>query len=179
MPEQDYYSYFEAEEQDGSIYYVFSTDNNCGYTVYFKMDEYTDYVEEYPLLLQNGYAFGFHRNKFSSPQKNTKDPLVLETIYKIITDFLDQKGLETVLLYHCDANDNKQACRNKLFNDWEKMVAERSGILKHSIEVIIGAGTENQQDNYLGFLTLLDNPLIEDIKSEFEDFSINLIMPKG
>ena len=89
MPEQ-YYSYFEAEDQDGSIYYVFTTSYNCGYTVYFKIDEYTEYVDDYPLLLQKGYAFGFHKKKFESNSKNFKDPLVFETIYKIALDFLKQ-----------------------------------------------------------------------------------------
>ncbi|MBD1394607.1 DUF6169 family protein [Mucilaginibacter glaciei] len=142
------------------------------------MDEYTGYVNNYPLLLQKGYAFGFHKKKFNADSKNKNDELVASTIYKICLDFLQEQGIETVLLYHCDANDGKQACRNKLFNKWSDTIVKANTIVKHSIEVVIGDDTDNKKEMYLGFLTLNENPLIEEIKTEFNDFSINLIAPK-
>ncbi|AMR31978.1 hypothetical protein A0256_11360 [Mucilaginibacter sp. PAMC 26640] len=177
MPDQ-YYSYAEAEDQDGSFYYIFTTSDKSGYTVYFKMDEYTDYVNDFPLLLQKGFAFGFHKKEFVADSKKSKDPMVFETIYKIALDFLEQQGIETVLLYHCDANDGKQACRNRLFENWAKVSHERKNFIKHSIEIVIGDDTAEKKDMYLGFLTLLENPLIDEVRNEFEEFSIYLITPK-
>jgi len=94
-----------------------------------------------------------------------------------VLDFLTQQGAETVLLYHCYANDGRQTVRNKLFDNWAKISGDRKHILKHSVEVAID-NNDGKQNMYLGFLTLLENPLINDLEEEFKEFSISLVTSK-
>jgi hypothetical protein len=171
-----YYSFLKVETEDNSVFYQFITHNNVAYTVYFSIDQYEQYVDEYPVLLHKGYAFGFRRQKFNASQKNIHDERVSATIYHIITDFIQSKGEETILLYHCDTSDGKQSYRNRLFNMWEQVFAG-SPFTRHSIEVQIDRD-EKLIFYYLGFITLSKNPLLEDVKSEFDAFSIYLVEPK-
>jgi hypothetical protein len=172
-----YYSFLKVESEDSSVFYQFITQNNIAYTVYFSIDQYEQYVDQYPVLLQKGYAFGFRRQKFDSTQKNIYDDRVNVSIYHIISDFIKDKGDETILLYHCDVSDGKQSYRNRLFNAWEKIFVD-SHLIKHSIEVQIDTNDNESTFHYLGFITLSRNPLLEEVKKEFDEFSIYLVQPK-
>ncbi len=169
----NYYSYLREEDEENSIFFQFITKDNNAYTVYFKIDDYTQYIDEFPLLLQKGYSFGIRRQKFSTQRKNFSDPLVFSTIYRIVLDFFESNGNETILLYHCDHSDGKEVYRNKLFENWERKISHINALEKHSIEVQVG-----EKDFFLGFITLPNNPLIDDIKAEFEAFSFYIIQPK-
>jgi len=171
--EEDFYSFFVEVLEDQSVFYEFFTDNELSYTIYFNVDEYSQVVDDFPNLLQKGYAFGFRRRQFIDSSKKVLDPKVFSTIHCIILDFLKKYGSETILLYHCDVSDKKQACRNKLFDNWEKKIIIDSILIKHSINVALGDNTY-----FLGFITLQTNPQIEQVKDEFEEFCVHLIQSK-
>ncbi len=166
-------------EDETDTFYQFITDNRIVYTVYFKIDEYSNYVDQYPLLLQQGYAFGFRRQKPEVGLRNVDDKIVFSTICKIISDFFGDKGEETVLLYHCDTSDGKHHSRNRLFNYWEKLAEENDLYDKKSIEVDIPM-TETEDDRviYLGYIISKQNPLAGEVNDEFESFAVDLIRPK-
>lgn len=178
MNDSGYYSFLKIEDE-ADTFYQFITINNIVYTVYFKVDEYSTYVDKYPLLLQQGYAFGFRRQKPEKGSRNIDDKIVFSTIAKIISDFFVEKGNETVLLYHCDASDGKHHNRNRLFNYWEKLGEENNFYDKKSIEVSIPeAETEDYRVIYLGYIISKLNPLASKVNDEFESFAVDLIRPK-
>ena len=172
MLSANYYSYVKVIDDDG-VFYQFITKHSIGYTVYFRLYEYSKYVNNFPLLLQKGYSFGLRKQKFDDSKRNINDIKVFSTIYNIVADFFSDYGKDVILLYHCDFSDKRQAHRNKLFDLWEKNVLSENTISKYSVEVQIG-----HDDFYLGFISLNDNPLIEEIKSEFAEFSYFIIQPK-
>jgi len=170
---EDFYSFIKEEDEDGSIFYHFITPKNFVYTVYFKVDEYSVYVNDFPLLLQSGYAFGFKKSFINKERvKNSLDFKVFDTLYQIILDFISDNGDDTVLLYHCDTSDEKQLYRSRLFDKWEKRIKD-SHLERHCVEVCI-----DNKDFYLGFITPSKNPNIESLNSEFESFSYFIIQPK-
>ena len=170
MADRDYYSFLKLD--DGSeIYYQFSTAQSDLYTVYFSPDEYSDFVKHYPNLLTYGFAFGFHKQK-TTDSKNCLDENILETIYRIVLDFMSSNDNKTVLLYHCDQSDNRQSFRNRLFDKWANIIEERNEIKKRSINVVIdGRDSENV---YMGFIVHCTNAVIDDIQTEFDGFAYNL-----
>ena len=172
----NYYSYIKEEDNDVE-YTFYSALNDIIYNVTFSIDDYSSYWDNFSTLLQNGYSFGFRSKKFSS-RKRVQDDLVFATIYKIMSDFMENVGKETVLLYHCDTSDNRQSYRNKLFNNWEKLVTDTQ-FYKHSIEAEIQKpGHSTTANYYFGFITFLDNPQLDTLKQEFESFSYYIIEPK-
>lgn len=172
----NYYSFIKEEDNDVE-YTFYSEINDIIYNVTFSIDDYSLYLNDFPTLLQNSYSFGFRSKKFS--QKNTKkDNLIFPTIYKIINNFMDYAGKQTVLLYHCDVADDKQTYRNKLFNNWGKLV-NGTNLYKHSVETEIQKTEQSSKINYyFGFITFLDNPNIDKVKQEFESFTFYIIQPK-
>jgi hypothetical protein len=169
----NYYSFLQEQDEDGSFFYYFGTSQNFVYTVYFKIDEYSQYVRNFPLLLQNGYALGFRKTSLAGNLSNKSyDTKIFPTIFQIINDFFESNGNETVLLYHCDTSDEKQEKRSRLFNKWESYL-EDTFLERHSIEVRI-----NESDYYLGFITSTQNADINELKIEFDDFAFFIIQEK-
>lgn len=173
-----FYSYLKEENDDDSFFYTFPTNQNLLFTVYFKSYDYQDKLENYPNLLQNGYAFGFMPIDIIPNVRKRKDSLVFPTIYEIMQDFISEKGNETTLLYHCDTLDKKHSYRDKLFNNWEKLI-ENSNLVRHSLKVQLGVDENNHLEYvYLGFITSKNNPFIDKIREEFDAFQIDLISQK-
>jgi len=176
---KDYYSFLSEEDEEGNISYGFITDYGLVYVVYFNVNEYTPYVEDFSTLLQDGYAFGFNRIRPNKHQKNSADPKVFSTIHQILLDFFKDKGNNTVLLYHCDDSDNKQRGRNKLFNDWNVNYKAQPDqlLVKHSVEVDVPR-KDHLRTVYLGYIISNQNPESDKIAQQFEDFAVALIRPK-
>lgn len=166
----NYYSFIQEEDEEG-IFYYFITKDNIVYTAYFKIDEYINHVNDFPLLLQNGYAFGFRKTNLNN-SKNLSDKAVFQTIIEIMKDFFNSKERTAVLLYHCDYSDEKQTARSRLFNIWASTVSNNS-FEKHDVEVVIG-----KISYHLGFITSIDNPSLKDLRNEFDSFSYHIIQGK-
>ncbi|PWK79957.1 hypothetical protein LX99_00418 [Mucilaginibacter oryzae] len=168
-----YYSFLKEQDEDGSLFYWFATGDNFVYSVYFKTDEYSQYTQNFPLLLKTGYAFGFRKTpQTRSLRGKAFDPKVFPTIRQIINDFFDSSGNETMLLYHCDTSDKKQEKRSRLFNIWEHK-AKVTHLERHAVEVFI-----NETHYCLGFITPTKNPDLESIKIEFNDFAYFIVQEK-
>jgi len=174
----NFYS-FTREEDTDEVQYTFSTGNDIGVVVSFVHNEYDQYLAEFPTLLEHGYSFGFMSKKFSL-ERSRKDDLVFSTIYQIIEDFVSEDADKTtVLLYHCDTNDGRQECRNKLFSNWEQRVKE-TNLFKYSVEVEIQKPDDQTLTTYyVGLITFLDNPRIESVKEEFTRFCYYIVQPKN
>ena len=166
----NYYSFIREEDEEG-IFYYFITENNLVYTAYFKIDEYTNHINDFPLLLQNGYAFGFRRTNLNN-SKSVNDRKVFHTIVEIMKDFFSSAGEDAILLYHCDYSDQKQTARSRLFDIWDRMVSSDK-FEKYNIEVVI-----EKNSYHLGFITSIENPSLEDLKNEFDNFSYRIIQGK-
>ena len=176
-PESRYYSFLREELPDFSQVYHFTSHHNLIYSVYFRISDYDQWLEDYPYLLQNGYAFGFAPLYTLPDKKKQLDESIFLTLCSIIEDFIKLNGADCVLLYHCDHADNRQAYRNKLFDAWYASTPLSTMIEKYSLEFSI------EEDNkhtsyYLGYLTPKSNPNLSVLQAEFENFSFKLIVGK-
>jgi hypothetical protein len=173
-PESRYYSFLREELPDFSQVYHFTSSHNLVYNVYFSISDYDQWLEYYPYLLHNGYAFGFFP-LFAPPDKKKQlDESIYLTLCQIVEDFFELNGPDCVLLFHCDHADNKQAYRNKLFDIWYARTHLSAIIEKYSLEISIEKNNE-QKCYYLGYLSPKSNPNLSVLQAEFEDLSIKLI----
>jgi hypothetical protein len=142
---------FAREESNNSVHYVFKTDNDIVYSVYFNPADFSDYLDELPCLSKAGCLFGFFPVDEVSGKK-TSDPLISATLYKIVGDFFNSYGTDKVLLFHCDSEDGKQRGRDKLFETWFKKKPSHIIIQKDGLEVEIERPDGTIKTEYLGFI---------------------------
>jgi hypothetical protein len=174
--ESSCYSFFREELQDFSYVYQFSSANGLGYKVYFNASAYDQWLEEYPYLFTNGYAFGFLCMCFNKADRRRSDQRVAITICRIIEHFQAFKGPDCVLLYHCDASDNRQAFRFRLFHKWYNCFSTGGSLIKNDLEVVISStNLEAPVTYYLGYIAHADNPGINILHNEFEDIALNFV----
>jgi hypothetical protein len=128
-------------------------------------------------LLKYGYAFGFFRT-YKSGEGWKNDPLIGETISKIIRDFISTHGPEVVLLYHCDYSDRKQKGQDKTFERWYQNSAVNHQFIKKRIEVDIVNNQGIQTEYFIGYLTSCDNPGKLVVEIEFARFAESLTIGK-
>lgn len=161
------------EDDEDIISYSFQVSNGSIYSVYFDPYQYVKYTDRFRYLLHNGYGFGFTRvYKALSPW--TKDPLIGTTIARIIVDFIETNGANTVLLYHCDFSDKKQKGRSMIFDQWHSGSDMTHLIKKRSLEVEKPL-QDKKETNYIGYLTSCTNPDIVKVEDEFVIFVEDLI----
>ncbi len=173
----NFYSYILEEDDSDVISYSFLTSNRSVYYVYFDPYEYVRYTDNYPHLLESGFAFGFQRIiKGNGPW--ISDLKIGETISRIVIDFIKEHGADVVLLYHCDYSDKKQRGRDKIFNDWYECSAMKQSFIKKKIAVIIVNKNGGVIDYYMGYLTSKNNSLSQNVEDEFSLFAENLASNK-
>ncbi len=161
---------FSRESEGSCITYQFETSNNIAYSVYFCSDNYNDYFKNYPYLLNNAFDFGFF--PVPHPQDNKyHDPKVFSTILNIVKDFIEFKGDNIELLFHCFDEDDRQHFRGRLFNIW----ANNSESIKLLKSKIIEVKDENGISHFIGYSVLDKNKQMNTIELEFESFSDSLI----
>ena len=167
MAEESYYSYLQEEQPDFTQVYTFST-RQFAYTVYFDPSEYSNILHDYPFLLDKSYAFGFFNLRYNY-ERRVPDEKISTTIIKIAEDFIKWAGIETVLLFHCDTSDERQACRHKLFLKWYER-----GEVDHLEMVSLEVDMEIKK-YYIGYITRKDNPNLPQLQEEFETLALRLI----
>jgi len=176
---ESYYSFIKEESDENTVIYTFFTQYQVLYSVYFDAYHYQDKVYEYPYLLHKGYAFGFIKKSLSKDTKKTQDHLVFPTIYYIILDFLGDKDKDSILLYHCDSKDNKHPYRVRLFQQWESFIKDSDKLFRKCLNAQIGDDENNKHHFvYMGFITQKDNPFLQEVLEEFENFTIALALDK-
>jgi hypothetical protein len=170
----DFYAYtIENTEDSEKLYTFYSPRNKRIYAVSFDTYLYQDFLEDFPCLLSKGCSLGFYNIPTEKPFRQKHDPLASSTIQCIIQDYLQSQGNECVLLYHCDTQDNRQYCRHLLFDRWYRAGAF-SSFIKEAAEATIPVGDEKKK-YYIGYITARDNPNLENIKLEFDEFSYYMI----
>ena len=171
----NYYDFAREESIDGSVHYVFTTDFDLVYSVYFNPADFSDYLDDLPTLSKAGCLFGFFPiDEIDGKKQN--DPRISTTVCKIVEDYFATYGTDKVLLFHCDSDDEKQHCRNKLFDSWFKRKPEDLDIYKDGLEVEIGLPDGSSKTEYLGFVIHgNETQTLEKIQSEFRDISVMLI----
>lgn len=170
------YDFIKEELEDGTIGYLFLTDNNIIYTVSFNISIYADYLNDYPCLLQNGYGLGFFPEYVTGkPDKCIHDPGISSTIEEITHDFMSSYDDNVFILFHCDSIDGKQAFRHKLFDKWYNTSRYKNEMFKHGLEVEIKTEGGESILHYIGFITKSRNKNIVLAIEELERFSVQLI----
>jgi hypothetical protein len=174
----DYYDFAREPSGDGAVHYVFTTDTDLVYSVYFNPPDFSDYLEELPLLSQHGCLFGFFPvDEIGS--KKSEDSGISATLYKIVEDYFNSYGDEKVLLFHCDSDDGKQQGRDKLFEKWFKKKPADLIISKDGLEVEIEREGGSIKTEYLGFIIHGENDeLLQTVKEEFVEISAMIVSRK-
>lgn len=174
-----FYSFASEKTEEGSVHYVFSTDTNSIFSVYFNPPDFTDYLNELPSLSNEGILFGFCPIETGNDSRaKSNDPLISATILKIIVDYFDNHGTGKVLLYHCDNHDNRQSSRSRLFLRWEKNLSGIGAIHK-VLPVQINHEDGSSTMEYLGFITQGNNEeSLAQIQQELNEVSAMLITRK-
>ena len=169
------YNYIKEELED-SYAYLFSTPLNRIYTVSFDASIYADFLESYPSLLKEGYGLSFHFDSYGiEATKVTFDKGVAVTIHEIINDFLESKGKDTFILYHCQSSDGRQAVRASLFNKWFNKSTLNGDLFKSGLEVEINISEHEKEYHYIGFICKANNRYKENAIIELEQFSVALV----
>ena len=94
-------------DDDSGVCLYFQTDNGLTYIISFIKDE--GFSDDF----DNAYHMMF---KEKSNQKGKYDSKVKRTISNIAMCFM--KSMERVILFICDASDNREKMRSVLFNRW-------------------------------------------------------------
>ncbi len=173
MPAKHYQFRPLEEEDDGLVSYVCITSNSAVYTVYFNVKEYDRHLDKYPNLFNKGVAFGFFCN--SAPVRPGLDHLIGPTIESILYEFIKNNGDETVLLFHCDCSDARQACRDKLFTNWYNKSDLKEEFKRDRFEATI---SETDVTHFMGYITPKSNPNIDNVQLEFDACAFNLMQEK-
>lgn len=171
MPES--YPFLRIEDEFYGIVYTFSTEK-FGYTAYFNNSAYADLVAEYEYLSEKSYSFGFFNKDLAPEIKNARDENVSYTIIKIVEEFFDSEGLDSIILFHCDVADKRQYSRHKTFATWYKNSHVTENIIMHSLEVDV-----LDTKHYLGFICHTTNEHLPQLMQEFETVAQKLTPNNG
>lgn len=106
------------------------------------------------------------------------DPKVENTLVEIIKHYLRRHNRESVLIYHCDTTDNRQHCRDRLFENWFSKFNHNDEFYKDRVMVELPQENGIAREYYLGFITNNSNPNIKLVKEEFSRFSYILPLNK-
>lgn len=132
--------------------YSFQTDYDVSYIVGFDKDESVWEDIAYQLYVLNV-------NRHASPN----DLKVRDTIICIVKVFFRQNI--SVLSYICETGDEKQSARNRLFVRWVSK-SFSTGDYYFKSAMVVAEGIEN----YVAILVERNNPDIEIIAKDFDEF---------
>jgi len=133
--------------------YSFETDKGLSYKAYFV---------EYPFLTQHFYSLSFDK-VFDADA--CEDKRVSITIISIIEDFFDRGG--NMLGYTCDASDERQKGRRRLFSIWFTLFGKNKYV-KYDF----------QQDNtYVSIIAKQNAQDIDAVRSEIDEL-LNILSQK-
>jgi hypothetical protein len=176
---EDFYSYQQEESEDGSYTYTFITNQRLVYAIEFSVSEYSDYLDSFPTLLENGYSFSIFQFpvEVGIQEKRKFDPKVSNTVFVIVSKHFEVAGPESVLLFFCDTLNNLQRCRHILFNRWYNESYLNKDFVKQSLAVEIIQ--EPPINHYIGYLAMKNNSSLPLIQDEFDSFSYFMIGSKS
>jgi hypothetical protein len=156
---------YRIEKKDFNIY-LFDTDNQISYLIYFKP---TPYILGDENLVYADNIFEFIIQLASQNDQDIKvpyDSIVGDTIAFIVKDFFNQNN-ELITIYVCDSSDNRQLVRAKKFNDW--FYKYYDGTLSKLDEKIL-----DKNGTLFPFSLIIrsDNPYKGEILDKFSDLAL-------
>ncbi len=119
------------------------------------------FIEDHTIWQSGAYEFGIV-NENGHPSPN--DRKLRETIYAVIEEFF--RCNPEILLYQCETGDNRQAMRDRLFLRWFEEYNDR-GKFFIKVSKIVAEGVEN----YAAVIVQRDNPHLQQIIGDFEQFT--------
>ncbi len=145
--------------------YNFTTDNGIVYKVAFVdgSDNYTTSDN-----LNKIYFISIDKESNIIPPKDFRVQLTIESILQVFF-----KDKENVLLYICDAMDNRQHKRHKLFDRWYD-----SSKIKNSVNKIDSEIPDNEQMQYVSLLYHVDNPFRKELENEHSEIVYSFVEGK-
>jgi len=175
----EFYSYLFQEEEGITAAY-FQTNTGTEYRVYFyPISEYFESLDPSTLLYHYGYFFGFTK---MAPNEQKKEPLdfrVRNTIIVIINEFFEEKGIDKVLIFHCDDGDGKKSKRSICFDTWYELCETKTCFKKYDEIIIVTDDKGNKLDtDYMSLIIECDNPNVEPFLKEFQYLKERLIANK-
>lgn len=165
----NFYSYFQIENAEGTDYLFVSEENKRIYTVSFDESVYADYSEKFPTLLKHGYGALFSYTPGIKFQKGDpiKDAKISQTIVEIMNDFLKNRPESTFIVFECP--DYKH---EKFFDGWFNKTPYKSSMIKAGITIEFD--DDPSHNVYFGFITQKKNTHIDEALAELTKFSISL-----
>lgn len=130
--------------------FKFVSDFGVSFSVAFEKDE----------LLQSGESYQFALTNYEGT-KSPRDSKVRETVMCIVDEFFHKN--QAALLYICESGDGMQKMRSRLFSYWFSVYAENDDFL-FLPQVVYD---EEENENYAALIIRRDNPLFNDLVSEF------------
>ena len=131
--------------------FKFVSDFGVSFSVAFEKDE----------LLQSGESYQFALTNYEGT-KSPRDSKVRETVMCIVDEFFHKN--QAALLYICETGDGLQKMRSRLFSCyWFSVYAENDDFL-FLPQVVFD---EEDNENYAALIIRRDNPLFNDLVSEF------------
>lgn len=130
----------------------FQTDYDVLYRIGFRIEQtiWEDGAYEFSIINQNQKA---------SPN----DKKVRDTIFVIIEEFFESNP--DILLYQCETGDNRQDMRDRLFLRWFKEYEN-----SHKFYIKVSTITAEKVTNYTAVIVQNDNPQLDTIIKDFDEF---------
>lgn len=130
----------------------FQTDYDVLYRISFRIEQtiWEDGAYEFSIINQNQKA---------SPN----DKKVRDTIFVIIEEFFESNP--DILLYQCETGDNRQDMRDRLFLRWFKEYENC-----HKFYIKVSTITAEKVTNYTAVIVQNDNPQLDTIIKDFDEF---------
>lgn len=165
----DFYSYLFQEEGEVTTAF-FQTKTGTEYRVYFyPAMEYFDGLSEDSFIYKDGYFFGFTK---LAPNENKIEPIdirVRNTIVNVVNEFFNEKGIDKVLIFHCDDSDGKNCKRALCFNEWYYLCETTNCFEKRDEEIKVpDEETGEYYTHYTSIIIECNNPYIDAITAEFQ-----------
>lgn len=142
------YSPYKLERENDV--YLFETDYNIQYAVWFEQDPVSSSIPAFWFNLTN-------RSQKASPN----DPKIRSTIIFIVEEFF--RSNPDILLYMCDNADEQQAMRSRLFLRWFNAYGQQSEYYTRT-EMIMD-GTE---ENYIAIILKRTHPHFQEVVDIFD-----------
>lgn len=139
---------YKVEYKSGE--YVFETDYDIRYSVWFEQDPVSTEVPAYWFNLTN-------RSQKASPN----DTKIRSTVIFIIEEFF--RSNPDILLYMCDNADEQQAMRSRLFLRWFNAYGQQAEYYTRT-EMI----KDGQEENYIAIIIKRTHPHFQKIIDIFD-----------
>ena len=139
---------YKVEFKSGE--YVFETDYDIRYSVWFEQDPVTEATPAYWFNLTN-------RSQKASPN----DTKIRNTIIFIIEEFF--RSNPDILLYMCDNADEQQAMRSRLFLRWFNAYGQQAEFYTRT-EMI----KDGNEENYIAIIIKRSHPRFVEIIDIFD-----------